>query len=142
MRDGLGRPPAVQQRRAVIVESFDVVRISPEEDLEMTERALVVAEHRVGVSEMLMDLHVVGPERLHALELDLGQLELTAIREEDAEVTVTDRATGIRLERASPERLGVAPDLHLMGGQVGQTAEPHNAEHGYGFCQGRADQAG
>src|SRR5262247_1562419 len=126
MRDGLGRPPAVQQRRAEVIEPFDIVRISLEEDLEMTERALVIAVHRVDVSEMLMDLHVVGPERLHTLELHPGLVELTEIREEDAEIAVTDRAVRIRLQRVSPERLSIAPDLDLLRAQVGQAAEPYD----------------
>src|SRR5262249_840653 len=70
------------------------------------------------------------------------QSELTAIREEDAEITMTDRAVGIRLQRVPPERLRVAPDLNLLGAQVGQTAEPDDAERGPGLGERRSDRAG
>ena len=142
MVDRLVRPPTVEQGGAEIVEPFHIVRVTREEDLEMPERAPIVPEHRVGVSEMLMDLHVVGPERLNALELGLGQIELTAIRVEDAKIAVTDRAAGIGLERVPPERLCVAPDLNLVGAQIGQTAEPDDAERGHGLCESRAKHTG
>src|SRR5215813_9688688 len=114
MLDGRARPPAAQQRGAEIVEPFDIVRVFREEQLEVLDRARVISEHRVGVSEMLMDLLLVGAKLLNALELGFRQSELTAIREEDAEIAMTDRAGRIRLERVPPECLGVAPDLNLL----------------------------
>src|SRR5215510_660032 len=90
MLNGCVWPPAAQQRRAEIVERFDIVRVSREEQLEVLEGARVISEHCVGVSEMLMNLHLIGPKLLNALELGFRQSELTAIREEDAEIAVTD----------------------------------------------------
>src|SRR5439155_3979477 len=109
---------------AEVVEPLDAVRVLPEVQIEMSDRAGIIAEDYVRVPHVVMDFHVVGSERLHALEFFDGQLQVSLIPQDHTEVATTDRAVRVGLEGISPQVLGVSPDLDLLSAQVGETADP------------------
>src|SRR5439155_25621479 len=82
-------------------------------------------------SEVAVESRVVGPQRQGAFEVVDRRPRVSPIAEHGAELVVAEHARRIRVERRTPERLRVAPDLDLEPGEAGEADDPHGDAAGH-----------